>query len=81
MRKQLTGEPVAGKLHTGFGGRGRRSRSLPLFSGRYAKLCITANNGPTVTPNQRLQYEQKLPLNQEKRLDYGRQVWVAKLAL
>src|ERR1700676_2923967 len=24
MRKQLTGEPVAGKLHTGFGGRGRR---------------------------------------------------------
>ena len=25
MRKQLTGEPVAGKLHTGFGGRGRRS--------------------------------------------------------
>jgi hypothetical protein len=23
MRKQLTGEPVAGKLHTGFGGRGR----------------------------------------------------------
>ena len=25
MRKQLTGEPVAGKPHTGFGGRGRRS--------------------------------------------------------
>lgn len=25
MWKQLTGEPVAGKLHTGFGGRGRRS--------------------------------------------------------
>ena len=25
MRKQPTGEPVAGKLHTGFGGRGRRS--------------------------------------------------------
>jgi len=24
MRKQLTGEPVAGELHTGFGGRGRR---------------------------------------------------------
>ena len=24
MRKQLTGEPVAGKPHTGFGGRGRR---------------------------------------------------------
>src|ERR1039457_6162244 len=24
MRKQLTGEPVAGDLHTGFGGRGRR---------------------------------------------------------
>src|SRR5208337_4096819 len=24
MRKLLTGEPVAGKLHTGFGGRGRR---------------------------------------------------------
>jgi hypothetical protein len=44
-------------------------------------MCITANNGPTVTPNQRLQYEQKLPLNQEKRLDYGRQVWVVKLAL
>ncbi len=28
MRKQLTGEPVAGKLHTGFGGRGRR-KSFP----------------------------------------------------
>jgi hypothetical protein len=27
MRKQLTGEPVAGKPHTGFGGRGR----LPPF--------------------------------------------------
>lgn len=25
MWKQLTGEPVAGKPHTGFGGRGRRS--------------------------------------------------------
>jgi hypothetical protein len=25
MRKQLTGEPVAGKPHTGFGGRGRRA--------------------------------------------------------
>ena len=25
MRKQLTGEPVAGKPHTGFGGRGRQS--------------------------------------------------------
>src|SRR5258708_6013775 len=25
MWKQLTGEPVAGKLHSGFGGRGRRS--------------------------------------------------------
>ena len=24
MRKQLTGEPVAGELHTGFGGRGRQ---------------------------------------------------------
>src|SRR5208283_6012659 len=24
MRKQLTGEAVAGELHTGFGGRGRR---------------------------------------------------------
>src|ERR1019366_1764098 len=24
MRKQLTGEPVAGELHTGFGGSGRR---------------------------------------------------------
>ena len=24
MRKQPTGEPVAGKLHTGFGGRGWR---------------------------------------------------------
>lgn len=24
MRKQLTGEPVAGELHTGSGGRGRR---------------------------------------------------------
>jgi PAS domain S-box-containing protein len=28
MRKQLTGEPVAGKLHTGFGGRGR-PKSFP----------------------------------------------------
>ena len=25
MRKQLTGEPVAGELHSGFGGRGRRA--------------------------------------------------------
>ena len=24
MRKQLTGEPVAGEPHTGFGGRGER---------------------------------------------------------
>ena len=45
MRKQLTGEPVAGKLHTGFGGRGRRSRSLPLSNGREEsiikqKICL-----------------------------------------
>jgi hypothetical protein len=48
MWKQLTGEPVAGKLHTGFGGRGRRSpfptpipsdkldRSLCRFAQAYA---------------------------------------------
>jgi Domain of unknown function DUF11/WD40-like Beta Propeller Repeat len=41
MRKQLTGEPVAGKLHTGFGGRGRRKPfSTPILVG----FSSTANN-------------------------------------
>ena len=31
MCKQLTGEPVAGKPHTGFGGRGRRSQFPSAF--------------------------------------------------
>ena len=48
MRKQLTGEPVAGKPHTGFGGRGRRpSFPTPIqidevgylsYDARYADL-------------------------------------------
>jgi hypothetical protein len=44
MRKQLTGEPVAGELHTGFGGRGRRQPfptpiHRPAPAGRRWLLC------------------------------------------
>lgn len=37
MRKQLTGEPVAGELHTGFGGRGRRQ---PFPTPMYARESV-----------------------------------------
>src|SRR5208337_2629124 len=40
MRKQLTGEPVAGELHTGFGGRGRQQPFPTLSSGRLASVRL-----------------------------------------
>ncbi|MGA2860982.1 MAG: hypothetical protein ABSF31_04270 [Steroidobacteraceae bacterium] len=39
MRKQLTGELVAGELHTGFGGRGRRQPFPPPIPLRAAHEC------------------------------------------
>jgi hypothetical protein len=41
MRKQLTGEPVAGELHTGFGGRGRRK---PFPTPILLLLCMAMHN-------------------------------------
>ncbi len=39
MWKQLTGEPVAGKPHTGFGGRGRRA-PFPTLSNRFYQYQV-----------------------------------------
>jgi hypothetical protein len=44
MRKQLTGKPIAGKLHTGFGGREGESRSLLIFNIIYAELRLQKPN-------------------------------------
>src|SRR5438094_8551793 len=48
MRKQLTGEPVAGEPHTGFGGRGRPSPFptpiLTLLDRRQIQLLDDVNN-------------------------------------
>jgi hypothetical protein len=48
MWKQLTGEPVAGELHTGFGGRDGENRSLPLFNGHYVDYPVM-NSGVTAS--------------------------------
>ena len=45
MRKQLTGEPVAGELHSGFGGRGRRAPFPTPISVTY-----TSANGAVLAP-------------------------------
>ena len=50
MWKQLTGEPVAGELHSGFGGRGRLSSfptpiQLELDNLIDVKLCVNRPNG------------------------------------
>jgi hypothetical protein len=45
MRKQLTGEPVAGELHTGFGGRGRRKPFPTPIPGHFADSQSTGSSG------------------------------------
>jgi hypothetical protein len=57
MRKQLTGEPVAGELHTGFGGRGWRQpfptpiprslvdgRERPVYGRLYAVMIPSSRS-------------------------------------
>jgi hypothetical protein len=57
MRKQPTGEPVAEKLHTGFGGRGRQSPSPPpilccesVISNNSVNGGLTPDSGLFVDP-------------------------------
>jgi len=48
MRKQLTGEPVAGELHTGFGGRGRRQPFPTPIRGSKGEFDNRSKNRPLV---------------------------------
>ena len=62
MWKQLTGEPVAGELHSGFGGRGRRLPFPTPIHGLGNEIVDLLDGNPVDTPCQLARYDSVTPI-------------------